>query len=116
MSPRAGSGGEDRITENITLNFSAVQVDYTPQKKDGTAGATATATWNIAKELQRAGLIGRLGEMTGPGNRRPLSTALALSGGRMCEPRRLLRGSIHLVAIGCKDCTTVYTCEGGRFR
>lgn len=50
-----GSGGEDRITENITLNFAAVQVDYTPQKKDGSAGATATATWNIAKNTKELG-------------------------------------------------------------
>jgi len=30
-----GSGGEDRLTENVTLNFAAVKVDYQPQKPDG---------------------------------------------------------------------------------
>src|ERR1700746_1860212 len=33
-----GSGGEDRLTENVTLNFAAVQVDYGEQKKDGSGG------------------------------------------------------------------------------
>jgi len=42
-----GSGGEDRITENVTLNFGQFEVDYTPQKGDGSADATIPATWNI---------------------------------------------------------------------
>ena len=35
---RAGSahvGGEDRLTENITLNFSTVSLDYVPQDDEG---------------------------------------------------------------------------------
>ncbi|HTV42650.1 MAG TPA: type VI secretion system tube protein Hcp [Candidatus Sulfotelmatobacter sp.] len=44
-----GSGGEDRLTENVTLNFSKVTVDYTPQKDDGTAGTDKTMTWDIAQ-------------------------------------------------------------------
>lgn len=44
-----GSGGEDRLTENITLNFSQVAVSYQPQKKDGTAdGGAVDMTWDIA--------------------------------------------------------------------
>jgi type VI secretion system secreted protein Hcp len=27
-----GSGGEDRLTENVTLNFASFKVEYTPQK------------------------------------------------------------------------------------
>ena len=27
-----GSGGEDRLTENVTLNFAEFKVEYTPQK------------------------------------------------------------------------------------
>jgi type VI secretion system secreted protein Hcp len=42
-----GSGGEDRITENITLNFGQFEVDYTPQNADGSPGPTAPMTWNI---------------------------------------------------------------------
>ncbi|HYF60796.1 MAG TPA: type VI secretion system tube protein Hcp, partial [Burkholderiaceae bacterium] len=30
-----GSGGEDRLTENVTLNFSAVKVAYAEQDKKG---------------------------------------------------------------------------------
>ena len=44
-----GSGGEDRLTENVTLNFAKVKVDYKEQKPDGTGGATPTMTWNIAE-------------------------------------------------------------------
>jgi type VI secretion system secreted protein Hcp len=32
-----GSGGEDRLTENVSLNFREVKVEYQPQKADGTA-------------------------------------------------------------------------------
>jgi type VI secretion system secreted protein Hcp len=32
-----GSGGEDRLTENVALNFAGVKVEYQPQKPDGTA-------------------------------------------------------------------------------
>jgi type VI secretion system secreted protein Hcp len=42
-----GSGGEDRLTENVTLNFGKVEVVYTPQKADGTGDAAIPVTWNI---------------------------------------------------------------------
>lgn len=32
-----GSGGEDRLTENVSLNFAAVKTEYQPQKPDGSA-------------------------------------------------------------------------------
>ena len=32
-----GSGNEDRLIENVILNFAKVSVDYTPQKADGSA-------------------------------------------------------------------------------
>ncbi|NND91257.1 MAG: type VI secretion system tube protein Hcp [Granulosicoccus sp.] len=44
-----GSGGEDRLTENVTLNFSKVEVDYVPQKEDGTGEAEKKAGWDIAE-------------------------------------------------------------------
>jgi type VI secretion system secreted protein Hcp len=47
-----GSGGEDRLTENVTLNFSEFKVEYTPQKKDGTGDAAVTVAWNIAKNVK----------------------------------------------------------------
>jgi type VI secretion system secreted protein Hcp len=44
-----GSGGEDRLTENVTLNFAKVEVEYTPQKEDGSGDAPATMGWDVAK-------------------------------------------------------------------
>ena len=44
-----GSGGEDRLTENMSLNFAKVKVQYTPQKMDGTADASNELGWNIQK-------------------------------------------------------------------
>jgi type VI secretion system secreted protein Hcp len=46
-----GSGGEDRLTENVTLNFSKVEIDYVPQKPDGTGDAAKKAGWDIAENL-----------------------------------------------------------------
>jgi len=43
-----GSGGLDRLTENVSLNFAKVKVEYTPQKADGSADATLTQGWDIA--------------------------------------------------------------------
>lgn len=42
------SGGQDRLTESITLNFSKVKLDYIPQKQDGTGDAAVTTGWDIA--------------------------------------------------------------------
>ena len=44
-----GSGGEDRLTENITLNFGKVTFAYTPQDSTGTVAGDKTFTWNIAE-------------------------------------------------------------------
>jgi len=43
-----GSGGEDRFTENLSLNFAKVEFSYSPQKADGTMGAAQDFKWNIA--------------------------------------------------------------------
>ena len=48
-----GSGGEDRLTENVTLNFSKVSVDYQPQGQDGKAdGGVMTIGWDIAANVK----------------------------------------------------------------
>ncbi len=47
-----GSGGEDRLTETITLNFAKVALDYTPQSKDGKAGTTIPYSWDIAGNVK----------------------------------------------------------------
>lgn len=44
-----GSGGEDRLTESVTLNFGEFKYEYTPQKTDGSADAPKTTGWNIAQ-------------------------------------------------------------------
>jgi type VI secretion system secreted protein Hcp len=44
-----GSGGEDRLTENLTINFAKFKFEYVPQKPDGTGAPAIPATWNIAK-------------------------------------------------------------------
>lgn len=43
-----GSGGEDRLTENVTLNFAKVAVDYTPQDAKGAGGTPVPMSWDIA--------------------------------------------------------------------
>lgn len=43
-----GSGGEDRLTENVTLNFAKVKVEYTPQDAKGKGGKTMEMAWDIA--------------------------------------------------------------------
>ena len=47
-----GSGGEDRLTENVSLNFAKVSVDYTPQKHDGSADSTLNMGWDIAGNVK----------------------------------------------------------------
>src|SRR6201995_5308349 len=43
-----GSGGEDRLTENVTLNFAKVSVDYVPQDDKGAAGTAIPFAWDIS--------------------------------------------------------------------
>lgn len=47
-----GSGGEDRLTENVTLNFARVKVDYKEQTPTGGVGATPGMGWNIAGNVK----------------------------------------------------------------
>jgi type VI secretion system secreted protein Hcp len=44
-----GSGGEDRLTENVTLNFADVKVEYVEQTATGGTGDKPSMTWNIAE-------------------------------------------------------------------
>jgi len=43
-----GSQGEDKLTENVTLNFKKVKVEYTEQDPKGGAGTTSPFGWDIA--------------------------------------------------------------------
>ncbi len=44
-----GSGGEDRLTENVSLNFSQVDYTYIEQTDTGAEGAKPDVKWDIAK-------------------------------------------------------------------
>jgi type VI secretion system secreted protein Hcp len=43
-----GSGGEDRLTENIALNFAKLKVEYWTQAKDGSKGDPFNYGWDIS--------------------------------------------------------------------
>jgi type VI secretion system secreted protein Hcp len=44
-----GSGGEDRLTENVTLNFAEIDYAYVEQKPDGTGDTAKEFKWDIEK-------------------------------------------------------------------
>lgn len=46
-----GSGGEDKLTENVSLNFAEFEYAYTPQKADGSADAKKEFKYSIAENL-----------------------------------------------------------------
>jgi type VI secretion system secreted protein Hcp len=46
-----GSSGEDRLTENVTINFASFIAEYKPQKPDGSADASVFAKWDIARNV-----------------------------------------------------------------
>lgn len=48
-----GSGGEDRLTENVTLNFAQVKMEYFSQDDKGAGKAAGETTWNIAENLKK---------------------------------------------------------------
>jgi type VI secretion system secreted protein Hcp len=47
-----GSGGEDRLTENVTLNFAKFNLDYGPQDAKGAAGTAIPAGWDVAQNVK----------------------------------------------------------------
>ena len=50
---QGGSGGEDRLTETVTLNFAEFSYVYVPQKKDGGPDGKVEATFNIATNSEK---------------------------------------------------------------
>jgi type VI secretion system secreted protein Hcp len=46
-----GSGGEDRLTENVTLNFAKFHLEYVAQKADGTGEPALIANWDMQKNM-----------------------------------------------------------------
>lgn len=48
-----GSGGEDRLTENLTLNFAEFKFEYQEQDEKGKPkGGAKEAAWNIAENVK----------------------------------------------------------------
>lgn len=48
-----GSGGEDRLTENVTINFAKFKFSYQPQKADGSKdGGAKEVVYNIAENTK----------------------------------------------------------------
>ncbi len=48
-----GTNHDDRLTENVTLNFAQVLVDYQPQKADGSKdGGPVKYGWNIRQNVK----------------------------------------------------------------
>ena len=48
-----GSGGEDRLTENVTLNFAKVTLDYIEQKLDGSGQPAVTYSWDVEANVKQ---------------------------------------------------------------
>lgn len=44
--------GQERLTENVSINFAEFSYEYTPQKPDGSGDAPVTMGWNIAKNVK----------------------------------------------------------------
>ncbi|MBI3897449.1 MAG: type VI secretion system tube protein Hcp [Gammaproteobacteria bacterium] len=47
-----GEKGDDRLTEEVTLNFAEFKLEYAPQKPDGSGDAAVEAGWNIPKNCK----------------------------------------------------------------
>ncbi len=46
-----GSGGEDRLTENVTLNFAKVKLTYKEQAPKGAQSKAPSVGWNIQENV-----------------------------------------------------------------
>ena len=47
-----GSGGEERLTENVTLNFAKVKMEYKVQDEKGAGKDGGTFTWDISANVK----------------------------------------------------------------
>jgi type VI secretion system secreted protein Hcp len=48
----SGTGSDERLTEQLTINFGAFEMDYVPQKADGSGDASIPMKWNIARNSE----------------------------------------------------------------
>ena len=51
-SSTGGSGGEDRFTESVTLNFAKIKMEYWTQNEKGGKGENKNFGWDIAKNAK----------------------------------------------------------------
>jgi type VI secretion system secreted protein Hcp len=47
-----GIGSDDRMTENVTLNFRKFEIKYKKQKEDGSGEDKGDTKWDIAKNVE----------------------------------------------------------------
>jgi len=47
-----GSGGNDIPLEQVSLNFGKIEIDYKPQKADGTLGGGIKGGWDIKQSMK----------------------------------------------------------------
>lgn len=47
-----GSGAEERLVENVTLNFAQVKVEYVTQTEKGGKGTPHAFGWNVAENVK----------------------------------------------------------------
>jgi len=47
-----GSGGEERLTENLSLNFAKVKVEYAQQTEKGGSGGSSDFGWDIGANVK----------------------------------------------------------------
>lgn len=52
VSP-GGSRGDDRLTENISLNFAKFEMKYVPQKEDGSGDSPVAVKFDIAANVKK---------------------------------------------------------------
>jgi type VI secretion system secreted protein Hcp len=45
--------GQERLTENVGINFAEFSYEYTPQKADGSGDAPVTMGWSIGKNVKK---------------------------------------------------------------
>jgi type VI secretion system secreted protein Hcp len=48
-----GSGGEDRLTENVTLNFEEIHFTYWTQDDKGAKGTSSEYKYNMAENVKK---------------------------------------------------------------
>lgn len=48
----SGTGGETLPTENVTVNFSKIEIEYKPQDEKGNLGGVVKAGWDLAKNVK----------------------------------------------------------------